>query len=98
MTFEEVSQYYKSLIGRPVCIICTWNPINIDNKMGGYLGEYPDNVWSDHIKEKHPFLLEKDRKKILVTAPGQWKYVEDNEVEGIKKEIENWGKEEMNKD
>ena len=90
MTFKEVSQYYKTLIGRPVCIICTWNPYNDEPNGGGYLGNYPDNVWSDHIKEKHPFLLEPNRKKILITAPGQWRYVDDNELAKVKAEIANW--------
>lgn len=77
MTFQEVSQYYRPLIGRPCCIFCAWNPMPENGAGGGYLGNYDDNVWSDHIKEKHPFALDPDRKKIIYWAPGFWKWVDE---------------------
>lgn len=87
MGFKDVSQYYRSLIGRPCCIFCTWNPSQDEEKRGvycikgeggmGYLGNYPDNVWSDHIKEKHPEMLDPNRGKIIHWLPGVWKWVKD---------------------
>jgi hypothetical protein len=90
MTYKEVAQYYRPLVGRPCCIFCCWNPWPNDYKNGsGFINEYPDNVWSDHIRDKHPFALDPNRRKIIHWAPGVWKWADEATPEELAEAMEN---------
>lgn len=55
---EGIGHFYETWFGRPMCVVCHWNPRNESEEKSGFMDYYPPEVWRKHILERHSDLLE----------------------------------------
>ena len=49
--------FWEWWLGRPCCVVCGWNAVELDKSGGGYPEYYPESVWENHVISTHPLLL-----------------------------------------